>query len=185
MQSVSPRFFLFKEGRSHMWYVMQVRTGNEFYMKQQCERMISPEAAEKIFIPLTERKVQRNHEWRLEKFPLFAGYVFVISEQIDLFHTEMRRLFGFKRLLGADGEIVPLTTAEVTFMEGFGGKEQIVGMSEGFIENDKVVITSGPLVGREGLIRKIDRHKRKAFIEIEMFGRPQKVEMGVEILWKR
>ena len=92
---------------------------------------------------------------------------------------------GFKRLLGADGEIVPLTTAEVTFMEGLGGKEQIVGMSEGFIENDKVVITSGPLVGREGLIRKIDRHKRKAFIEIEMFGRPQKVEMGVEILWKR
>ena len=70
-------------------------------------------------------------------------------------------------------------------MEGLGGKEQIVGMSEGFIKNDKVVITSGPLVGREGLIRKIDRHKRKAFIEIEMFGRPQKVEMGVEILWKR
>ena len=155
-----------------MWYVMQVRTGNEFYMKQQCERMISPEAAEKIFIPLTERKVQRNHEWRLEKFPLFAGYVFVISEQVELFQTEMRRLYGFKRLLGADGEIVPLTTAEVTFMEGLGGKEQIVGMS-------------GPLVGREGLIRKIDRHKRKAFIEIEMFGRPQKVEMGVEILWKR
>ena len=185
MQSVSPRFFLFKEGQSHMWYVMQVRTGNEFYMKQQCERMISPEAAEKIFIPLTERKVQRNHEWRLEKFPLFAGYVFVISEQVELFQTEMRRLFGFKRLLGADGEIVPLTTAEVTFMEGLGGKEQIVGMSEGFIENDKVVITSGPLVGHEGLIRKIDRHKRKAFIEIEMFGRPQKVEMGVEILWKR
>ena len=116
MQSVSPRFFLFKEGQSHMWYVMHVRTGNEFYMKQQCDRMISPEAAEKIFIPLTERKIQRNHEWRLEKFPLFAGYVFVISEQIELFQTEMRRLFGFKRLLGADGEIVPLTTAEVTFM---------------------------------------------------------------------
>ena len=33
-----------------MWYVMQVRTGNEFYMKQQCERMISPEAAEKVTV---------------------------------------------------------------------------------------------------------------------------------------
>ena len=168
-----------------MWYVMQVRTGGEFYMKQQCERLISPEAAEKIFIPLTERKIQRRGEWRLEKFPLFPGYMFVITDQIDLFRMEMKRLFGFKRLLGADGEIISLTTAEVTFMDCFGGKEQIVGMSEGFIENDKVVITSGPLVGREGLIRKIDRHKRKAFIEIEMFGRSQKVEMGVEILWKR
>lgn len=168
-----------------MWYVMQVRTGTECYMKQQCERLISPEAAERVFIPMTERKVQRRGQWQLEKYPLFTGYVFVISTQIDLFYTEMRRLFGFKRLLGADGEIVPLTTAEVTFLEGIGGKEQVVGMSEGFIVNDKVVITSGPLVGREGLIRKIDRHKRKAFIEIEMFGRPQKVEMGVEILWKR
>ena len=41
-------------------------------------------------------------------------------------------------------------------MEGLGGKEQIVGMSEGFIENDKVVITSGPLVGREGLAKHIN-----------------------------
>ena len=58
-------------------------------------------------------------------------------------------------------------------------------MSEGFIENDRVVITSGPLQGNEGLIRKIDRHKRKAYLEIDMFGRKLKTQVGLEIVRKQ
>ena len=38
-------------------------------------------------------------------------------------------------------------------------------------ENDRVQIVSGPLTGMEGSIRRIDRHKRIAHLEIEMFGR--------------
>lgn len=168
-----------------MWYVMQVRTGDENAMKRQCERLLPLEEGERVFVPLTERKVQRNKEWCLERKALFPGYLFIITDDVERFHDESKRLFGFRRLLGADGVIIALTDAEVTFMQTFGGEEQIVGMSEGFIENDKVVVSSGPLVGREGLIRKIDRHKRKAFVEVEMFGRPQKIEIGLEILWKR
>ena len=36
----------------------------------------------------------------------------------------------------------------------------------------------------EAFIRKIDRHKRKAWLEIEMFGRMQRVEVGLEIISK-
>lgn len=168
-----------------MWYVMQVRTGDEAAMKRQCDRLLALSDEERVFIPLTERKVQRQGEWHLEKKPLFPGYLFIITEDIEGFQDQMKRLMGFRRLLGVGGVIVALTDAEVTFMQSFGGEKQVVGMSVGFIENDRVVITSGPLVGYEGMICKIDRHKRKAFVEVEMFGRAQKVEMGIEILWKR
>ena len=57
-------------------------------------------------------------------------------------------------------------------------------MSEGVIENSKVRVISGPLVGKEGFIKRIDRHKRKAFLEMEMFGRVQKVQVGLEIVAK-
>ena len=69
-------------------------------------------------------------------------------------------------------------------MERFGGPKQIVGMSEGVIEGSQIIISSGPLQGLEGYIKKIDRHKRKAWVELPMFGRLQKVEVGLEIVRK-
>ena len=57
-------------------------------------------------------------------------------------------------------------------------------MSEGFIEGDKFIVTRGPLCGKEGLIQKINRHKRKAWLEVEMFGRKQEIEVGLEIVAK-
>ncbi len=64
-------------------------------------------------------------------------------------------------------------------------KNRLSEMSEGIIENDRVVVTSGPLKGNEGLIRKIDRHKRKAWLEIEMFGRTVEMQVGLEVVGKR
>ena len=65
-----------------------------------------------------------------------------------------------------------------------GSDEQIVSMSEGIIEGTQVIITSGSLMGMEGLIKKIDRHKRKAWLDLELFGRMQQVEVGLEITRK-
>ena len=58
-------------------------------------------------------------------------------------------------------------------------------MSEGIIENDRVVVTKGPLKGNEGLIRKIDRHKRRAYLEVGLFGRKIETQVGLEIVEKR
>ena len=42
----------------------------------------------------------------------------------------------------------------------------------------------GPLKNHESLIRKINRHKRKAWLEMSMFGQSQLVEVGLEIIKK-
>ena len=60
----------------------------------------------------------------------------------------------------------------------------MVPVSVGIIENSVTKILSGPLKGKEGLIRKIDRHKRKAWLEVEMFGRKQEIQVGLEIVAK-
>ena len=74
---------------------------------------------------------------------------------------------------------------EIEFLQQFGKEDQIVEMSKGIIENDRVIITSGPLKGNEALIKKIDRHKRRAYLEIEMFGRKVETQVGLEVVEKR
>ena len=39
------------------------------------------------------------------------------------------------------------------------------------MEGDEIVILNGPLMNQTGLIKKLDRHKRLAYLEMEILGR--------------
>ncbi|WP_346663313.1 antiterminator LoaP [uncultured Merdimonas sp.] len=168
-----------------MWYVIQVRSGTEEEIQRQCETVIDKEILERAFVPYSEQERKYQGEWHREYKVLFPGYVFLVSkDKAELFY-QLKRVIGLTKLLGTGDEIVPLSEDEIRFLTAFGREDQVVEMSEGFIENDRVVITSGPLQGNEGLIRKIDRHKRKAYLEIDMFGRKLKTQVGLEIVRKQ
>ena len=77
-----------------------------------------------------------------------------------------------------------MTEEDIAIIEALSGKERLVKHSEGYIEGNKVIVTDGPLVGMEAMIRKIDRHKRKAFLEVPMLGRTLTVQVGLEIVTK-
>ena len=49
---------------------------------------------------------------------------------------------------------------------------------------DELVDGLKQVSGMEGLIRKIDRHKRMAYLEVEMFGRMVEMRAGLEIIEK-
>lgn len=167
-----------------MWYVMQIRTGSERSILQQCRIRIPETILEKCFVPEYETKRRVQGVWKIEKKILFPGYVFVVTEELEKLQEYLREVIGLTRLIGAGNEVVALTDSEVEFLMRFGGAEQVVRMSEGIIENSRVVIRSGPLEGMEACIKKIDRHKRKAWLELEMFGRVQNVQVGLEIFAK-
>lgn len=96
----------------------------------------------------------------------------------------LRKVIGLTKLIGIGREIVPLTEQEVMLIEKLVNEDGLVGMSQGIIQGGRTVITSGPLKGLEGCIRRIDRHKRIARIEIEMMGRMLETQVGLEILEK-
>ncbi|MDD2981589.1 MAG: antiterminator LoaP [Hespellia sp.] len=167
-----------------MWYVVQVCTGTEESIRLQCEHKISDEILTRCFIPYYEEKKRIRGMWTIQKKVLFPGYVFMITENVESLFQELKAIMGLTKLLETGEDIVPLSEDEVHFLQEFGGEEQIVPMSIGIIEQDKVTILEGPLQGMEGTIKKIDRHKRKAYLEVPMFGRTIKAQVGVEIVSK-
>lgn len=167
-----------------MWYVMQVRTGSEENIRIQCERVISKEVLERCFIPYYQQKKRFQGKWHIQENILFPGYVFLIAQNLELLTESLKNVIGLTKLIGIGDEIVPLSEEETKFLLKMGKEEQVVELSTGIIENDKVRIQSGPLVGMEGFIKKIDRHKRQAVLEIEMFGRVVEMKVGVEIVEK-
>ena len=168
-----------------MWYVIQVRSGTEELIRKQCEKLVGGKALEKCFIPYYEEMKRYQGEWHKEKKILFPGYVFAVSEDPEALFLELKRVIGLTKLLNTDHIIAALTPKEVEFLIDFGQEEQVVTMSMGMIVNDRVTILDGPLKGREGLITRIDRHRRKAWLEFPMMGCLQRVEVGLEIMEKK
>lgn len=167
-----------------MWYVVQVRSGTEHNIRIQCNKKIPDTIMERCFIPYYEEKKKQNGTWNTLQKVLFPGYIFMITEDVEKLFFHLKTIEGMTKLIGTGQDIIPLKEEEITFLKRLGGEEQIVSMSEGIIEGTQVIITSGPLMGMEGLIQKIDRHKRKAWLDLELFGRMQQVEVGLEITKK-
>lgn len=167
-----------------MWYVMQVRSGAEHKTLSKLTALADPEILEKGFIPLYEQKKRYQGKWNIEEQILFPGYIFLVTSKIENLVQELSRVLGSSHILKTGDEIVPLTIEEVELLQRMGSKDQKVEMSIGVIEKDKVRITSGPLVGMEGSIKKINRHKRVAWLSLEMFGGITDCQVGLEIIAK-
>ena len=167
-----------------MWYVMQVRTGTEESICRQCRNVIGSEVLERCFIPYYEEKKRYKGRWHTQEKILFPGYVFMITDKIEELSLELRKVIGLTKLLGTGKEIAPLTSDEERWLLKLGGSKQKVEISEGIIEEGNLRITDGPLTGMEESIKRIDRHKRKAYLEVEMFGRMVEVQVGLEVVEK-
>lgn len=171
-----------------MWYVMQVRTGTEENIRCQCQRLISSDTLQRCFIPYYQQKKRFQGEWHIQERILFPGYVFLITQNLEKLVESLKKVIGMTKLIGTGDEIVPLSEAEISLITKLGGKssssESIVKISQGIIEGDQVHILSGPLKGLEGAIRKIDRHKRIAYLSVDMFNRTVDMKVGLEIVAK-
>ena len=165
-----------------MWYVIWTTTGREEQCRVMIERKCDPETFERCVIPKNTIKKNVKGKWTTAEEKLFPSYLFVKSEGIEAFAEELKKVTGFLRVLQNDEIFLPLSEEEVKLLHRFLETEEVLPESYGVKEGDKVRILEGPLVGLEGLIKFIDRHKRIAFLEAEMFGRKVEMKMGLEVV---
>lgn len=181
------------------WYVVQVNTGSEHKMRNMIVTRLEQTQVpyEDCFVPMVEYVRKVNGKYEVQERPMFPGYLFIISanaananaadagDNIQDIAVALKQVLGFTKVLGEDGAFIPLYPNEVEFLLGFSDKQHNVGMSCGFIENDEVTVTQGPLMGKEGLIKKVNRHKRTADVEVFFMGRVTKVQVPLEIVTKK
>lgn len=169
-----------------MWYVVQVAGGRERRVLQMIEQLVGDNVLQECFIPQYEIMKRFQGEWRCCTEILLPGYLFLVTKDIEQAAKELRRVPAFTKLLGNNGVFTPLSAGEIAFIDSFMTKNhRVVEMSEGVIEGDEICITKGPLVHQMGLVKKIDRHKRLAYLETTMCGRTVNIKVGLELVGKR
>lgn len=168
-----------------MWYAVWVRTGQEEKVRQLCDKMIDRAGAYKeCFLPKYEKYRKINGIPSIQKELLFPGYLFFISDSPEKLAQLLWRIPEATKLLGDDNGPIALYPHEVEFLQNYMNEEKVIEMSVGYIKGEKLVVTQGPFRDYQGKILKIDRHKRKAVLEIEFFGRITTVTVGLEVVKK-
>lgn len=178
-----------------MWYVVQVAAGREQMMCGKIRRAAEAYAGERglraadvlgeCFSPRYRTRVRRDGAWADDEQALLPGYLVAVTGRVDLLAQVLKRVPDFARVLGNDDAFTPLADDEAAWIDAFaGGRRRVVEMSEGFKEGGKVVVTSGPLVGYEGAITKIDRRKHIAYLQLEIMGRKKEVKVGFNLVRK-
>ena len=176
------------------WYVMSVWSGREKSLVKDIQNYDRNCSMEKyiedssMFVPTRETFFKRAGNIKKETSIMFPGYVFVETsmEAYDFleYAKDLRRTFrnSVTVLRYGDSSEIAVRWEERLALMKLMDHEWCIETSRGFKENDRVKITEGPLVGHEGLIKKIDRHKMKALIEVEMFERRNLFEVGLQVI---
>lgn len=160
-----------------MWYVVQTMTNEEELFKKLYET-VNDDTGYRLFIPTIILKKHYHKEWHSVKKVMFPGYVFVETDDIEEFAKNVTGTYCFSKLLKAGDEITPVSKEEKEFLESMMDDDYCVNYSQGFIVGEDVVITEGALRNQSALIRKVDRHRRIAVLDVKMFGRMTPVEVG-------
>lgn len=166
------------------WYVIQVLTGKEFKMAEDVKLLLSDDIYEKSFVPAWEKQYRRQGKTISRKSPLFPGYFIIVSNYIDQVAAALWRTAEFKRLLRTGDNITPMSKEEVKRFLSLADDDYNISLSKGFIVGENITITEGPLKGSEGMIKKIDRHKREAFIEMPFLSNFTRIRVPLEIVEK-
>ena len=165
-----------------MWYVVQTTSGEEQTTMDVCKARLNPLLYKEMFVPMYIDKMHFRKQWHDVKKVLFPGYFFVDTKDIEAVLKELRQVSRLTKVLKSADVVSPISEEEQEFLKGMMNEEHIVECSTGFIVGDRICITDGPLRNHYGIIKKVDRHRRTAKLEINFFGRMTPVEIGLEIL---
>jgi len=181
-----------------MYYIIFAGAGLEEKTENAIKKKIPQTCYTRCFHPVRHIKKKFGGVWKDCYDRLIPGYVFLESDNISEFYNEIKKNAQNLRILGKDLHDDSLGFYEMNENEekwlkrliGYSdneiiGDNPVAEISElGYDENDEVTIISGPLVSLTGYIKKINRHKRIAEVEMEFMGRKTVMYLGIDMVVK-
>lgn len=165
------------------WYVIQVARGREEAMAQLISRVVPADVLQECFYPRFATEIKVRGSWIPVEKPLFPGYLIGVTNNPQKLDRSLIDLPEFARVLMQGDVYAPLAKDERTLIGGFTSPgKRVVPMSMGVKQGDTVVVTSGPLVGRQAMIASVNRRKSIAVLELNLCGRKVTTRVGLGIV---
>lgn len=167
------------------WYVAHTYSGYENKVKVDIEKTIENRGLQdqifEVSVPMQAVTEIKNGIEKTSDKKMFPGYVLVNMIMNDDTWYVIRNTRGVTGFVGPGSKPVPLSPEEMVAL-GFGVPEGTVLHEKkviiDFAEGDSVRVISGAWKDTVGVITGINEKKKTVSMNVEMFGRETKVELG-------
>ncbi|WP_083705528.1 antiterminator LoaP [Paenibacillus sp. FSL H8-0259] len=183
------------------WYVLFVRNGCEDRVKSSLQRLFSGEML-RCVVPKKQISERRAGQYDLIERLLFPGYVFIQTQMnystyyILQKNPHVYRLLNYcsrKDLIYKHQAMNDLENSEEQYFKQIPEEEisPILGLldhddvaenSRVYFENSRMNVVSGPLTGKEELVTKVDKRKRRAKVSLQLLGGGRTIDLGIILL---
>ncbi len=170
-----------------MWYVVQA-LGNEDIEKVcgKCRTAMPEGVVKELFIPRYICLKHFKKEWHEKLLPLFPDYFFLDTEQPEEVQERLKPLSRIMKPVRVGKDFVPVYPEEQRFLEELMDERHVIQKSTGNLIDGQFEIYEGPLQDEKKyrLIKKVDRHRRLANLEVQLLGTVRQVQVTLEIVKK-
>ncbi|MDL2217394.1 KOW motif-containing protein [Christensenellaceae bacterium OttesenSCG-928-M15] len=156
------------------WYVLHVSPLREIDVRDGLIKK-GYEAA----VP-REMAIERSGgTWRERIRLFFPSYVFVRCDMTDADYYALTNTDYVLRILGRP---TPIDADEALYIEYLTPTREPLNHSRAIRDGDRIRVISGPLVGKEARIVKIEQRAKRATVRIALFREIHDIKMSLDIV---
>ena len=165
-----------------MWYVVQTMVDREEPAIEKCRTALDREVATRVFTPKCQLPRKFHGEWQNIEKVAFPGYVFIESDSPAELEKLLMRIPSVVTPVRIGGGFYPIRTNEEMVLRKMMDANDCIRSSVGYIVDEKLVVEEGPLQHFAGLVKKMERHKRWADVEVILFEECKYMRVGLEVI---
>lgn len=169
------------------WYALFVRTGKEDEVCENLKKLyefFSPMDTYEVIVP--KRGIYEYHEGKRAYVlrTLFPSYVLIGTDQIVKLYEIMKnhKSSHIIRMLKNENYFQEIDIREIGVIIDLINQEGVIGISDVLVEDEKVNIIDGPLIHYKGIIKKINKRKGRAKIQVDFLNKQCFVDIAIRCL---
>lgn len=164
-----------------MWYVLWTNIGDEEKTRNLVNTHVDRNLYTRCIVPYRrKREIHRGQSMFVDKL-LFPSYIFIETDRIKDFAERMQWYPGKNVILQSGDSFCPIYREEEYFLTDMLDEKDIIESSNGYMDGEKVTVTSGPLKGYEDKIRKVIRRRSLAIMEMTLYDRKVETALGLDL----
>lgn len=162
------------------WYALFVNTGQEDKVKEKIYFKLKDEIT--AIVPKRKMRERKEGKWEDKIRVLFPGYI-LLNGCITLAKYNMiRQIPGVIRLLSDSDGPQEIDEHEIRVIKGLISHNELIGYSSIYLNNGRIIVSEGPLLGLEGYIKALDKRKGRVKVMLNLLGEVRVVELSVTMV---
>jgi transcription termination/antitermination protein NusG len=165
------------------WYSIFVDTGKEDEVKHWLEYSFEKYDLESL-VPKRKLIEKKNGVRSRVLKPLLPGYVLIRTEMDFEKYHKIVKLPHVTKILRVSNYYTEIPEEEIDCILCLIDEKGIIDFSKIFVDGENVIVIDGPLLGKEGIIVRINKRQNRAKIKLDFMGKIKFFDVGIEILKK-